>query len=875
MTGADRLRALREQQAAQADAKASQDYATKKQRRGEAKLQATRAAEAFAEAQASHAKAQAIAAGVRAARAAVARRSQERNKRDVARRRAKAVVAALAATSSANRSDPGDPTCPTFTEMLRAEQDPTAAQRLFHYNTNALSFELDMTEEAVIREAEGSTLSALPPELQPLAERIAAAAVTPDTKDRCLSRYNKLMHHGQPLYACGACGSRALTTKADHEYLLLPLSRLHSLQLTPEQQERHLAVTELYRPALSVHTALDGTLYHLHPELVEKNSDGDEVVRLCRYCTVHCPKGEVPPLSLAAGMDYASSARLGLPQLTVAEKLVISKARPYAVIVKLKPAAGDASQLGLTGHVISCANDGPEAACKLYPRLDRLASSLSVQFVGDKKQLRARMARALGVQHLHVRPAVVYAWLRALKALNPSYADIDIDESEEARLAMDGTAQQLLDNAVVIEDELGVTIERLATADGSDLCPQDPPTDDHGAGGEESSNADTLEHVHLTTSAAPPPTNFEHTSANTLQAINLLVQSCTEAPGEPDPPSTTSTSAGAAGDTLPAPIPPRLVVDAAALLSEFGDNDRLLYDSFPYLFMTGRGLGQSKSGLPETLRRHLLQQFTCAFAHDHRLIFALLDQLQRHKTAQVMAAKVKNDAVSFKAFAAAVADPEFRASLAAALKDPTGPSATKVIRSVMKYVTVAGADVPFSPLQRKKIATRIYSMVHRFGLPSLFLTISPDDTHSSLNIRCSFPSTNNSNFPATTIPVASIPATDFLDFMQSDQRVFGSVSKDGLDKLLAGNPVAAAALFQQAMEAVHLALFGIPAEHTVKSTAPFDSDTFLAQAKDKREFVEFSGGVFGKVVASIGVVEAQGRGRYCITYISPSVPMTG
>ena len=336
MTDAERLRALREQKAEQADARATRDVAAKKQRRGEAKLQARTAAEALVEAQA-------IAAGVQAARAAVARQSQERNKRDVARRRAKAVVAALAATSTANSNEPGDPTRPTFTELLRAEQDPSAAQRLFHYNTNALSFELDMTEEAVIREAEGSTLSALPPELQPLAERIAAAAVTPDTKDRCLSRYNKLMHHGQPLYACGACGSRALTTKADHEYLLLPLSRLHSLQLTPEQQERHLAVTELYRPALSVHTALDGTLYHLHPELVEKNSDGDEVVRLCRYCTVHCPKGEVPPLSLAAGMDYGSSARLGLPQLTVAEKLVISKARPYAVIVKLKPAAGEAA----------------------------------------------------------------------------------------------------------------------------------------------------------------------------------------------------------------------------------------------------------------------------------------------------------------------------------------------------------------------------------------------------------------------------------------------------------------------------------------------------------------------------------------------------
>ena len=587
-------------------------------------------------------------------------------------------------------------------------------------------------------------------------------------------------------------------------------------------------------------------------------------------------KGMLPPLSLANGVDFGSAARIGLVDMTLAEKLVVAKARLFAVVVKLRPGSGSGSQQALKGHVIAFDSPGPEVACALYPRLHRLADSISVQFVGSKGQLQASMRRALGCTDLQVRPAVVYAWLRALKALHPEYRDIEIDASPATQAALANAAQQLLASVVLIDSPVDVMMEALTASSrpGGEGDTEATDVDAESSASATGSHGAVLEHVHVTSSQHPTPTE---TVASMLESVALLLANCDGDSKQAEGDGDVMTSPSAAGPTVPpsvlpaaatAPAAPTLVIGQASTpINEFTSNDVLLYSAYPHLFLTGRGLGTHTAGVPEHVRQHILHQFTCAFARDQRLLFTLLDQLQRHKTSQVLAARVKNDPAAFAAFAAAAADPAFRVKLAEALRDPDGRTAGQVLQQVMKFVTVIGQDAPFGALQRKQVAAQIHALVHRFGLPFLFLTVSVDDTHSALNMRMSFPSTSNTHFPATTTDTGG---AEFLSFLEGSQLEFGSVklSKAHLDKLLAENPVAAAACFQRTMEAIHTTLLGVRMDHNTKTSTPFNSDPHPDVEGNAKTFTEYSGGLFGPVTASFCVIEAQGRGRQVTTIAS-------
>ena len=75
-----------------------------------------------------------------------------------------------------------------------------------------------------------------------------------------------------------------------------------------------------------------GKLYHLHPELVK-----DGIASLCSTChrNIKSSKPKIPKLCIAAGIDFGHPGRLGLPQLTLSEELLICRSRQYVSILKL------------------------------------------------------------------------------------------------------------------------------------------------------------------------------------------------------------------------------------------------------------------------------------------------------------------------------------------------------------------------------------------------------------------------------------------------------------------------------------------------------------------------------------------------------------
>ena len=174
-------------------------------------------------------------------------------------------------------------------------------------------------------------------------EELEAEIVTPAKKADIVARFTADMDQCAPLDACASCGQRDPDPKK--RFPIGQLGRLQ-LQLDPQQVNTYLHVPAAYRKALSVYSyeSIHGSLVHLHlhPELVQAAAPGrrpDEAeVCLCVDCSVGIAphsKTELNPSSLAAGVDFARPARLGLPALTPAERALLAKIRVYETTFKI------------------------------------------------------------------------------------------------------------------------------------------------------------------------------------------------------------------------------------------------------------------------------------------------------------------------------------------------------------------------------------------------------------------------------------------------------------------------------------------------------------------------------------------------------------
>ena len=54
-----------------------------------------------------------------------------------------------------------------------------------------------------------------------------------------------------------------------------------------------------------------------------------------------------------------------------------------------------------------------------------------------------------------------------------------------------------------------------------------------------------------------------------------------------------------------------------------------------------------------------------------------------------------------------------------------------------------GARVSFTASERAHVVTLIYGLAHRFGSPSQFLTVAPDDSNETIILRLSFKNSSN------------------------------------------------------------------------------------------------------------------------------------
>lgn len=222
--------------------------------------------------------------------------------------------------------------------------------------------------------------------------------------------------------------------------------------------------------------------------------------------------------------------------------------------------------------------------------------------------------------------------------------------------------------------------------------------------------------------------------------------------------------------------------------NEFIENDRLLYSSFPFLILFGRGI-LSKGSLSEEATRHMLLQFGGQFSLCHRLIFLLFHQLQCHAATRVVNSRVKCNPESFNDFVNWINEPDFVEKLKAAAKDPLAPSSIALLKKMEPFIQSCASRIPFSSTQRGASIKNLLALQNYHGPPSFFFTFSPDDIHGLLNIRLSIGQKSNEDFPANGDGLGAA--------IQKGDSVFQCVpiASQDLRALVCKGPVAAAEIF--------------------------------------------------------------------------------
>lgn len=284
---------------------------------------------------------------------------------------------------------------------------------------------------------------------------------------------------------------------------------------------------------------------------------------------------------------------------------------------------------------------------------------------------------------------------------------------------------------------------------------------------------------------------------------------------------------GQNGETYEAVIQltPTFIVGRDSIpINEFENNNTLFMASFPFLFLHSRGV-PGNSSLSDNFVQFLLHHYSNRFSQNHRFLFTLFNQLQRHQACKQVSTLVKSNHASIEQFKSIALQPEFKETLRQHINKPNTREAKQFVESLLKCIHVAGSKVPYSPVQQSHHLSEMYAMVQFFGTPTWFLTLSPSDIDSPLTVRLCFKSNST------------------LD----NEQVTEALNNYGQRaKLVAENPVHAAEVFFKMLEEVFSCLMQLKPDHTIrKSHSPVTSRTL---------------GIFGIPVAYYGVIETQGRG---------------
>ena len=729
-------------------------------------------------------------------------------------------------------------------ELLDAlfDHDVRAARLAFYQATGFLEFNEELDDPALV-------------------DAVRAQRLDDERKLEIVREFLRQMDVAADLLACASCGELSIAAGCSP----VALDRLGCLRYTDEQVADFDQRPHTYRQVKSSYVAPDNTRYHLHPELVQP----DGRVPLCSRCQTAVARDQIPRLSIASGCDFGHLARAGVAEPTAAEKVVAGRARLHVTVIKLSSrSSGPGSQYSaLRGHSITFEQAGLEVICEAADAAIRNAELLPqlirVVFLGPTgRRERVRM---------DVGPLVtldadkLLRMLAVFKDCHGEYANLELPDRDVLEQALQAAHQSILDNMVVLDDADDIEADAIATSDVAAVRHQDEPL----LGDPEATVPGAplvLDAVFVTSgtaqvderaaerqaralyNAAGPdddPSSSSDEESDTYTEPDSFIDSessDSSAESEPAPPEDEP-------EQDPAPAPPQPAPDEPVEhqlrrqqdpINEVQDTRRLLALAFPHLFPLGVGPGRG-GALNVEERRHVLRQWHRWHARDASFLFQLFDSWRRMLVNSTISGRVINTPASLQAIADELAHPDFPERLRQAVADPDAEESRALHRRIEAHLEVIGQRVPYSEQARKAALKLLYAMCYAFGAPSLFTTVSPDESFQGMVLRVACPrDTVNVGMPSSL--------EDFFERLRTDGAV--QIGQYRLDhsaarSLAANDPVATAEYAGYLTHAFFEKVVGMPMVSETRKSTPLE----LRRT-----------GLFGLPLGFFMCVETTGRG---------------
>lgn len=305
---------------------------------------------------------------------------------------------------------------------------------------------------------------------------------------------------------------------------------------------------------------------------------------------------------------------------------------------------------------------------------------------------------------------------------------------------------------------------------------------------------------------------------------------------------------------------------SAQPLNEFNveERHRLFVEGYPRLFPFGT-VSELGNKFDTAHFTHWLTQYSNVFAHDAAFIYTLADQVMRFKTVQSVA-RVGSHPTHMQRLGEFVKDKMSLPKLAAAIKNPRGALAKEVMARIAPFLRLTGRSIPFSKSELGAYScfhnlwhpfstpfyvtltvfphslartpsfgyhhlfrtdngmTLMYAHCHKYGLPSSFLTVGPDDTNSTLVIRLSCRTSDNHSFPAWLGDLsaalqrgdpklvkcaAAAGGDDDMDAVEPPTVELLRIGSQELVERCNANPVAATQVYNELLDSVYRILLGV------------------------------------------------------------------
>ena len=498
----------------------------------------------------------------------------------------------------------------------------------------------------------------------------------------------------KPLWICASCCEIIMLLNRKVKVHKCSLEELHS-NFKIESSKVDSIFEKYEEKIIEDHFSMlkgdDSNWYYLNPDLVGSNDS----ICLCSRCYKD-PLSH--PYSIANGHDYG---RIGkLPNLNFVTKNTISLVRLFGQTMHLNSKTR-------SGHTITFDSNGPQVCVSsMLEALDENCIP-QVTFIGTKEKWRIEQKKYKNLYSISA--TAVFAWLDILSNINDMFLSkkISFSERESVKSRIAELNELIANSAIVTNDSIISKIDELKSGDryGSDESIQNNNSNDDNM---------LLREVCLVNDKKLFTNETSNIAKKLVETLNLKSNTTKNSEDKNN----------SKENLLRNHIWPVERKDEP--LCEWTENNLLFRGCFPYLFLRGCNM-LPKSSFPPSLIKHFYLYYDGRFEQTQCFTHLLFNQLIRHTAIRKIARAESSNKKYLEKLGNLMQREDFKNALLEASSNPEEKSSKVLNSKLMRILSFAGKDLPFSAFERSQSKAKFSSMSMKYGFQSSFITIAPPE----------------------------------------------------------------------------------------------------------------------------------------------------